>query len=361
MKRLVLCCDGTWGRADQEFAGRPCPTNVVRISYRIAKHDAADHPQILYYDQGVGTGNVLDRYTGALFGLGLDLNLYEAYRFLVANYEPGDELYLFGFSRGAFTARTIAGMIRKCGILKRECVQDYTRAITLYRNPAHPDEREPREFRASSSVCGSEPIPIRFIGVWDTVGALGIPLRGWEKLTAARHQFHDTELSGCVQFGYHALAIDERREPFEPTLWSVQPKPGQTVEQMWFCGTHSDIGGGFLKRGLSDIPLQWMIDKARAAGLAFDAAAMAAHPLLMDPLERLNIVESAFHRFVLGRNRPIGLTKGTALQDPTQSLHPSVRQRWDHDPAYRPLGLAQYFERSGDPRAGLPVPQRLAA
>ncbi|MGH6960847.1 MAG: phospholipase effector Tle1 domain-containing protein, partial [Dongiaceae bacterium] len=201
-------------------------------------------------------------------------------------------------------------------------------------------------------------------GVWDTVGALGIPLRGWEKLTAARHQFHDTELSGSVQFGYHALAIDERREPFEPTLWSWKPKEGQTVEQMWFCGTHSDIGGGFLKRGLSDIPLQWMIDKAQGTGLAFDEPAMQAHPLLPNATEALNIVESAFHRFVLGRNRPIGLRR-TGQPDPTQSLHPTVHQRWDKDAGYRPLGLAQYFERIRDPRGGprqpQQPPQRLAA
>jgi uncharacterized protein (DUF2235 family) len=124
MKRLVLCCDGTWNRADQERDGAPCPTNVVKFAYRIAKRDA-DVPQIIYYDQGVGTGNLVDRLSGGALGEGLEDNIHDAYRFLVANYEPGDELYVFGFSRGAFTSRSIVGMIRKCGILGREHVRHY--------------------------------------------------------------------------------------------------------------------------------------------------------------------------------------------------------------------------------------------
>src|SRR5690606_17210148 len=118
MKRLVICCDGTWNRADQEEDDIPCPTNVVKIAFRIAKRDG-DIPQLVYYDEGVGTGNSLDRVTGGAFGRGLEENIHQAYRFLIANYEPGDEIFLFGFSRGAFTARSLGGMIRKCGILGR--------------------------------------------------------------------------------------------------------------------------------------------------------------------------------------------------------------------------------------------------
>ncbi|MDF3010573.1 MAG: hypothetical protein K0S03_1369, partial [Burkholderiales bacterium] len=221
MKRLILCCDGTWNSADQERNGTPCPTNVVKLGYRVAKRDG-DIPQLIYYDQGVGTGNTLDRASGGAFGDGLEENIHDAYRFLVANYEPGDELYLFGFSRGAFTVRSIGGMIRKCGILER-----------------------PMQFRKSCSLIHEEPIPIRMIGVWDTVGSLGIPLRGLRWLTRREHQFHDTELSGSVQVACHALAIDERRAPFAPTLWDYKPKPGQQVEQVWFCGAHSDVGGGY--------------------------------------------------------------------------------------------------------------------
>src|SRR5690606_38993578 len=112
MKRIAICCDGTWNRADQEENGTPCPTNVVKLAYRIAKRDDDGNPQIAYYGQGVGTGNTLDRVTGGAFGHGLEDNILDAYRFLIGNYESGDQLYLFGFSRGAFTARSLAGMIR---------------------------------------------------------------------------------------------------------------------------------------------------------------------------------------------------------------------------------------------------------
>lgn len=185
MKRLVLCCDGTWNSADQERDGVPCPTNVVRLAYRVAKRDGQT-PQIVYYDQGVGTGNVVDRYSGGAFGEGLEDNILDAYRFLVANYESGDELFLFGFSRGAFTARSIGGMIRKCGILRRDSVQHYRDAVALYRNEAHPDDDGPNNFRKQYSVDGATDTKIKCIGVWDTVGSLGIPLRGLRAFTRAK-------------------------------------------------------------------------------------------------------------------------------------------------------------------------------
>ncbi|HXM82513.1 MAG TPA: DUF2235 domain-containing protein [Burkholderiales bacterium] len=338
MKRLVLCCDGTWNSADQERDGVPCPTNVVKIAYRIAKRDAAAL-QVIYYDQGVGTGNFFDRLTGGAFGDGVEANIYDVYRFLIGNYERGDEIYLFGFSRGAYTVRSIGGMIRKCGILARPHVKYYHAAIELYRNQQHPDDPEPSKFRQDYSVSGGEPIRIKLIGVWDTVGALGIPLRGLRSLTHAKYQFHDTELSGIVQHAFHALAIDEHRAPFEPTVWVYKPKPGQVVEQVWFCGAHSDVGGGYAETGLSDIALDWMIEKARGAGLAFDAEAIAAYPLRGDPLGKLHDSKTGLYRLTAGINRTIG-------SDPTQSLHPSVRQRWEGDASYRPASLRNYFKRT---------------
>jgi uncharacterized protein (DUF2235 family) len=188
---------------------------------------------------------------------------------------------LFGFSRGAFTARSVAGMVRNCGILKRESVRHYTDAIALYRDTVRgPDDPFSVDFRGAHCVCGDRGVPIRFIGVWDTVGA---------------------------------LAIDERRAPFTPTLWYQKPKPDQTVEQVWFAGVHSDVGGGYPRAGLSDIALEWMLDRAmRVGGLSVD------------------------HR---GRI--------TDTPDTTQSVHPSVRERWDQDPGFRPKGLREYFERVG--------------
>jgi uncharacterized protein (DUF2235 family) len=352
MKRIVLCCDGTWNSADQARNGVPCPTNVVKLGFRIAKQaENGQIPQVVYYDEGVGTGNSLDRLSGGALGRGLEENIYEAFRFLIANYEPGDELYLFGFSRGAFTARSIVGMIRKCGILSRKSVRRYRDALSLYRDDSHPNAEEPSKFRRDHCVCAGDNINVKFIGVWDTVGSLGIPLRGLRSLTRKKYQFHDTELSGVVEHAYHALAIDERRAPFEPTLWHYQPKPGQTVEQVWFCGAHSDVGGGYASTGLSDIALEWMIEKARGTGLEFDQTATASYPLSPNPLDELHNSKSGLYRVTIGIDRPIGTSSDKNKPDPTQSLHSSVLQRWDNDASYRPPALLDYFRRTGDSRA----------
>jgi uncharacterized protein (DUF2235 family) len=355
MKRLIIFCDGTWNRADQQAGGEPCPTNVVKLAYRVAKRDG-EVSQIVYYRHGVGTGNSLDRFSGGAFGGGLEENIHDAYRFLVANYEKGDEIFLFGFSRGAFTARSIAGMVRNCGILKRESVRHYADAIGLYRDSTrHPDHDFSVDFRGSHSVCEGDTIPIRFIGVWDTVGALGIPLRGLRGLTRGRHSFHDTELSGSVQHAFHALAINERRSPFTPTLWYAKPKPGQTVEQRWFVGVHSDVGGGYPEPGLSDIALEWMLDRASTVGgLALET--FAGHDLAPEPLLEPHQSRKGLYRVTPGHDRPIGLRvtqKGETTHDPdpTQDVHESVRRRWREDPDYRPPQLREFFRRHGDPLA----------
>ena len=359
MKRLILCCDGTWNSADQTKNDEPSPTNVIRIAYRVAKRDG-DTPQILFYDQGVGTGNALDRFSGGAFGRGLDGNIFDAYRFLVANYEPNDRIYLFGFSRGAFTIRSLAGMIRNCGILRRESVRQYPEALALYQDPDHhPDAPRSVEFRGKYSVTGETTVPIHFIGVWDTVGSLGIPLRGLRWVTRRRYQFHDTALSRSVRHAYHALAIDERRAPFEPTLWHP---PAETddrkVEQVWFCGVHSDIGGGYRERQVSDIPLEWMIERAQEAGLVFDEGVIAALPSEPGPLAPLHDSKTGLYRLTPGIDRAIGKPvprkpgdPPPAGEDPTQSLHPSVLERWDDDPSYRPPELRSFLQRRGDPRA----------
>lgn len=355
MKRIVICCDGTWNRADQASDGEPCPTNVVKLAYRVAKRDGAIR-QVIYYAHGVGTGNSLDRLTGGAFGGGLEENIHDAYRFLVANYEKGDEIFLFGFSRGAFTARSIAGMVRNCGILKRQSVRHYADAIALYRDATrHPDHDFSVDFRGRHSECGDQTVPIHFIGVWDTVGALGIPVRGLRRLTGGKHEFHDTELSGSVRNAFHALAIDERRAPFTPTLWYEKPKPGQTMEQRWFVGVHSDVGGGYPEPGLSDIALDWMLDRAATVGgLALEE--LAGYDLHPRPLLEPHRSRKGLYRLSRGHDRPIGLRvtkqgQNTDDLDATQDVDESVRDRWRHDPGYRPPGLRDYFRRTGDPLA----------
>lgn len=344
MKRIIICCDGTWNRADQQHNDVPCPTNVVKLAYRITKRDPESVPQIVFYDQGVGTGNLVDRLTGGAFGHGLEENIFDAYRFLIANYEPGDEIFLFGFSRGAYTARSVAGMIRKCGILDRGHVGLYVRALAMYRDPiVHPDDSPATRFRASYSCTGSDAIPIRCIGVWDTVGSLGIPLRGLRSLTRRRHDFHDTELSGTVEFAFHALAIDEQRAPFEPTLWLEKPKPNQLVSQTWFPGVHSDVGGGYATSDLSDISLQWMMDNAELAGLHFDSAVMDSRPLSQNAAGKRHDSKTGLYRLTRGISRVIGT-------DRSVTVHPSAIERWDAMPTYRPKSLRAYFRAIGDRR-----------
>ena len=353
MKRLIICCDGTWNSADQRQGTTPCPTNVVNVAFRTANRDGATL-QLTYYDQGVGTGNILDRLTGGAFGSGLEDNMHDAYRFLMANYELGDELFLFGFSRGAFTVRSLAGMIRKCGILRRDAMASYHETLALYRALSpKPGDPECQRFRAAHSIAGDNTIPIRFIGVWDTVGSLGIPLRGFRRLTYQDHRFHDTELSGSVQSAFQALAIDEHRAPFKPTLWCYKPKDGQTIEQAWFAGVHSDVGGGYPDRALSDGPLQWLVDRARDCGLAFDRPAGLAYPLRPDAAGVMHSSRRGLYLLTKGMLRDIGLSNDptgasvTAEPDPTQHLHPSVLERWAAVPTYRPANVAAYRERMG--------------
>ena len=361
MKRLVVCCDGTWNSPDQQTKDAvPCPTNIIKLAYRVAKR-AGDRLQVLFYDMGVGTGNFVDRYVGGALGEGLRDNIFDAYRFLVANYEVGDEIYLFGFSRGAFTARSVAGMIRKCGVIKRERIEQYRPALALYQDPnIGPVSAEAIRFRETNALAVDT--PIQCVGVFDTVGALGMPIggKGDEK-----YAFHDTELSGNVRYAFHALAIDERRGAFEPTLWSYVPKVGQTVRQVWFAGAHSDVGGGYGEHELSDIALQWMIDQATSAGLVFDAPTMATHPIDTTKFNGKLHDSLTFKYKLLPRlDRPIGLAthrdrdkkkdRGTTAEpDATQIVHPSVLQRWDKDPQYRPPQLREYLKRQGDRRAAV--------
>ncbi|GAA4915363.1 putative alpha/beta hydrolase family protein DUF2235 [Actinomycetospora succinea] len=277
MKRLVVCCDGTWNSPDEMDAdGLPVPTNVSMIARAVAETDAEGHGQRVFYDKGVGTAGRLDRITGGAFGAGVSRNVLAAYRFLIDTYEPGDEIFFFGFSRGAFTARSTAGFVHNCGILRREYEHHLDDAFALYRSRAkvsEPRRLESELFRRSFS---HEP-RIRFIGVFDTVGALGIPVTGvaFARLVNRRFRFHDTDLSSRVDGAFHALAMHERRGSFPPTLWTLPSnapadaeRHRQELEQVWFTGVHSDVGGGYGDRELADITLLWMISRARRFGLA---------------------------------------------------------------------------------------------
>lgn len=268
MRHLVVCCDGTWNTTLDEQSD----TNVARLRNALAKTAEDGSEQRSYYDTGVGTqGGLLDFLLGGASGVGLSRNVMDAYHWLTSTYEPEDSVTLFGFSRGAYTVRSLAGMIAACGLIDSTCLDGkalWRRIEQVYdRRYRQGDRADPRwrdGLRFTFDPERPDEIPVHFIGVWDTVGTLGIPdFLGVVNLldSARRHAFHDVQLNPRIRCARHALAMDETRETFTPTLW--EPAPGQDVEQVWFPGSHLDVGGGYPQRGLGDGTLQWMIEQVQ--------------------------------------------------------------------------------------------------
>ena len=286
MKNIILCSDGTGNSA---IKGRG--TNVFKLYEALDRTGSPCHtPQLAFYDDGVGTrGFRLFRILGGAFGLGLARNVRGLYLNLVRTYDEGDRIYLFGFSRGAFTVRVLAGMIYACGIVSRNHEdgrrlkeRELRRAVVA----AHKVSRS--EYRTALNWIGGllrrrqarrsegEDIPIQMIGVWDTVDAVGLPFK--DMADALNWIFHfklpDVELPSNVERAFHALAIDDERATFHPVLWDETKKdPKQILEQVWFAGVHANVGGGYPKQGMSLVSLTWMMKKAKACGLRFTASA----------------------------------------------------------------------------------------
>ncbi|MBD8078203.1 DUF2235 domain-containing protein [Cellulosimicrobium arenosum] len=262
MKRLVLCCDGTWNSPVNSSV-----SNIEKITRCVRTGVGGDGVQQMVFSvEGVGSqGYLVDRLLGGAFGYGLTRNVVEGYRHLALNYEPGDEIYVFGFSRGAYTARSVVGMMATVGLLTQDALarDQLCEAERIYRTR---DVDARRELASSfrSEHC-HERVPVAFLGVFDTVGALGVP-----GLSRRRSRFHNVVLSSEVECARQALAIDDRRITYEPCLWSVPATMAPRVKQVWFPGAHSDVGGGAPTRALSDAALLWMVGEAIARGLAFD-------------------------------------------------------------------------------------------
>ncbi|GLP71466.1 uncharacterized protein (DUF2235 family) [Streptomyces sp. SAI-126] len=360
-KRLVVCCDGTWNLADQ-----PSKTNVAKVALAVRRRSAAGTEQRVYYHSGVGT-NRRERLRGGAFGVGLSRNVLDAYRFLVHTFEPGDSLYLFGFSRGAFTARSLAGLVRNCGILRPEQVDRIGEAWALYRSRADkPTSVAATLFRRAYSY----ETEIRFVGVWDTVGSLGIPVPApWflQPLVDRfnhRWAFHDTTLSKSVNGAFQALAVDEERSAFPPTLWQQEEGADRDQEllQVWFSGVHLSVGGGEKDSGLSDITLLWMVRQAIRYGLEFDPQVLSAQgPDVMDPDKCVDFAvqpnplgpwvpsRKGFYRVFKPLHRPIGQERdkeGRLVGH--EYLADTVLRRRAGDPRYRPPALETYLEDVGE-------------
>jgi uncharacterized protein (DUF2235 family) len=418
MKKLAIFCDGTWNDLSLE-----APTNVVRLAKNVSANSAAGVPQIVYYDEGVGVGagvgrvtNWLTKYVGGALGRGLDRKIEAAYRFLVLNYEEGDEIYVFGFSRGAYTARSLSGLVRKCGILRRDCFNKVPEAIERYRDASHPDHPAMVEFRqrfghpkatgradaarlnaatvrptrqllpAEAGISerpGAEEdlsaayqyrseafYQIMFVGVWDTVGALGLPARldvfNWNR----RYNFHDTEASSLLTSIRHAVAGNERRGLFDLTPFknidslnsewaaatghnvsdprspSYVPYGRRPYQQCWLPGDHGDVGGGHANRRLSSSGLLWIARGAQAAGLQFDWH----HGELAEAMRERDPCGT------IGANATLHSPEGPirAAGPPTlDEVEESALERWDRDPRYRPRNFTVLFGRGGT-AAGAP-------
>lgn len=320
MKRIAIFCDGTWNKLASQYA-----TNVQSAAQAVRASDDAGVQQLTFYDEGVGTSNTvlgqIETLLAGAFGFGLLDKIEAAYRFLAFNYEPGDQIYIFGFSRGAYTARSLTGLIRKCGIVPRTAVKSIKKIFEFYkRADIHPDSDEAMGFRQlySSAIVmkdmerdwrranGAPPeqvegavlIDLRYVGVWDTVGALGVPNYLWLAGllgTQKKYQFHDTNLSSVVRSARHAVAVDEDRRSFEPALWDNLDELNDgsdpaRYQQLWFPGDHGSVGGGGDIVGLSSAALLWIVEGAAAEGLAFDPVLLAGHADKRDHLAPLNNV-----------------------------------------------------------------------
>jgi len=329
-KRILFCSDGTWDKSGNN-------TNV----YKIYKAIQVSADQIPFYDDGVGSdGTPLDRLLGGAFGTGLFQKVKDGYSKISQVYEKDDEIYIFGFSRGAYTARSIAGMIGVCGLpTSNFSNQVVDTAFQAYREKPN---------RASllaglNQSCAMYNGPIKMVGVWDTVGSLGVPsLIG--AVDPIRYGFLDTSLNPHIQHAYHALAIDERRAEFPATLWTSQPIAGQVIEQVWFTGVHCDVGGSYPDdpdgTALSDITLAWMMSKAVALGVNFDAGVLAKYALPVSAKCALDQKHESWNPvWAFPRNRPVAADT---------TLSNSVFIRCRHDASYRPSNLKFADSAKGD-------------
>jgi len=322
-KNIILCSDGTGNRG-----GKGNGTNVWRIYNYIDlnchKDDSSRRKQVSYYEDGVGTEDFKPlKLFGGAFGWGLSRNIQDLYEFLIKNYEEGDRIYLFGFSRGAFTVRSLAGLIERCGIPEnkddpanpdrkaqnsRELKKKVEKAYEIYRN-THKRKRfsklrnrfkkvdtvfnvlpraylsksyneviknykdEARKFKTENR---NKNIDIHFIGVWDTVSAIGMPFdfTRWLLDWVFNINFHSYQIGPSVMNAYHALSIDDERNTFHPLLWDETIKTDTNLEQTWFAGVHSNVGGGYPKQSMAHVPLYWMMSKAEKCDLQFEKGAM---------------------------------------------------------------------------------------
>ena len=343
-RRLIVCCDGTWQDLEQSY-----PTNVVKMAQAIKPIDDNDIYQIVYYDEGLGTKqinskesiiDILTKINGGALGLGIDHRIQDAYRFLCMNYQPDDEIYLFGFSRGAYTVRCLAGLIYNSGLLDGKFIHHVPQAYELYREKENPDNEPNGKNAVYFRNKYGQQVPIKAICCWDTVGSLGIPdiIPGlkWDEAFNKRYRFYDTKVNCKIENAFHAVAIDEIRKVFDVTL--MKPTNKDQVSQVWFPGGHGCLGGGSEEEcGLSDGALLWMMEQVEKLGLALDKTRVENG---INPNYAISFDNTPKFPFNVA---------GKILREVTGSfddLHESVKKRWqDPECHYRPKNLMEFEEQ----------------
>jgi uncharacterized protein (DUF2235 family) len=354
-KRIVLSFDGTWNIPDEDPADQiVTDTNVARFHDAVHRRDDDGVEQLRHYYHGIGT-RWFERLAGGGLGIGVSRTMMAGYRDLSLEYEPGDSVFLLGFSRGAYTARALAGIISRCGLLSAPRAG----AAVAPDDPNPPaddpllnayqhwtmrgrDDDERRRFREAADAFAAvfcRPARIAFLGVWDTVGALGIPGRIFDRFNTTLFEFADRDLTPIVDRAYHAVALDEHREDYKATLWNRRASRTQHMEQCWFVGDHCDVGGGHrLAVGdprIADISLAWMQENAREAGLALtatvpDAACSGA---------RAHDTYAKFLKGAYALRHPRYLRPVRQTREGNETIHQSVRDRVAADADYHPQNL----------------------
>ncbi len=337
MANIIICADGTWNKPEEDVS-TDFPTNILKTARAITPHHNGIN-QHVFYDWGLGSYH--SGITAGISGKGIHKNILDGYRYIVQNYSNGDNIYLFGFSRGAYTVRALSGLINNCGILKRENARLISSAWKIFKNPStenHPKGENAKSFR--EEFC-HDSNTIHFIGVYDTVGSLGIPfsLMG---LFDADDEFYDTKMGSNISVSRHALAIDEERKDFEPTVWT--PRSSVDLKQVWFAGSHSDVGGSYPpdenKNLVSDVPLFWILNEAKHAGLNIE-------PYIINSLskgrDRGKLNKSKKHIFRLRSS----IHRELIIKDKPTFIHISVKNRYQSDENYRPPQLKKLVENEG--------------
>lgn len=320
-KRLVFCADGTWDD----------PSADSNVSQFYQALDNIPTVQIPIYDSGVGTSGVaFEKLLDGAVGADLFQKIKNGYAAVASQFQPDDEIFLFGFSRGAYTVRSLAGMIAICGLptlfqIDSRCVDI---AFEAYRNAAQ-REQLLQDLMQQYAMNNAK---IRLLGVWDTVGSLGIPAI-FGGVDPIQYGFLSTDLHPDILNAVQTIAIDEQRMQFQPTLWTTSSSPDQTVIQVWFTGVHCDVGGGYPpdENGarLANITLRWMVQYAERIGLTFKVPAGGGQ-LATDAVATMHQSRTGLYKLFPAHARNIA---------PDSSLSSTVNLRLQSSSEYRPTNL----------------------